>query len=172
LNNLAIGEYIVYFKVRDAKGSLSNEVSINIVVLPDPDAENNPPTSEAGGPYSGFVNYSVVFDGSGSSDPDTGDTLSYSWYFGDGSSGEGVTVSHKYNQSGIFTVRLTVIDSYGEQSISETSVNITLKPVENTTNGNDGGGGKGKDKGIPGFEIIVLVFCISLLILFWKKKQR
>ncbi len=41
---------------------------------------NHPPVADAGGPYTGYEGSAVVFDGSGSSDPD-GDTLEYRWDF-------------------------------------------------------------------------------------------
>ncbi len=61
----------------------------------------------------------VTFDGSLSSDPDE-DELTYSWDFGDGSSGEGATVVHTYATSGIYQARLTVMDTSGAFDVSDT----------------------------------------------------
>lgn len=58
--------------------------------------------------YAG-VNEQVSFDGSGSSDPD-GAIDSWTWDFGDGGSGSGVTSTHKYSKPGTYRVRLTVRD--------------------------------------------------------------
>ena len=63
------------------------------------------------------------FDGGGSSDPDQ-DSLTYSWNFGDGSSGSGVTTTHVYNSAGTFSVTLTVSDGK-EQAITTGSVTVT-----------------------------------------------
>ena len=49
-------------------------------------------------------------DGSGSSDPD-GTIVDYSWDFGEGTMGSGVTASHTYAQAGTYTVTLTVTDN-------------------------------------------------------------
>jgi glucose/arabinose dehydrogenase len=61
---------------------------------------------------SGATPLTVNFDGSGSSDPD-GDALTYSWDFGDGSTGTGVKPSHTYTTKGHFTAMLTVSDGKG-----------------------------------------------------------
>ena len=53
------------------------------------------------------------FDGNGSSDPNE-DVLTYSWDFGDGSRGSGVTATHIYAAAGTYEVTLTVSDGSAE----------------------------------------------------------
>ena len=53
------------------------------------------------------------FDGSGSSDPNH-DALTYSWDFGDGTRGSGVTATHVYGTAGAYEVTLTVSDGSAE----------------------------------------------------------
>ena len=66
----------------------------------------------------------VTFNASGSYDPDTGDALKYSWDFGEGATGSGKIVEHKYNKAGRFTVILTVTD--GKVNSTDTLV-VTVK---------------------------------------------
>ena len=56
----------------------------------------------------------VNFDGSGSYDPD-GTIEAYSWDFGDGTSGTGITTTHTFSSSTdrTFSVKLTVTDNGG-----------------------------------------------------------
>lgn len=68
---------------------------------------NTAPTAVAGGPYLGAVNTSIAFDGSASSDPE-GDSLAYTWDYGDGSTG--TASSYSYSTADIYTVCLTVND--------------------------------------------------------------
>ncbi len=85
---------------------------------------NRAPSAHVGGPYNGEEDASIAFDGRGSTDPD-GDPLTYSWDFGDGSKpGNGDTPSHTYENSGAFTVTLTVSDGRGGQNSRTTSVAI------------------------------------------------
>lgn len=47
----------------------------------------------------------------------------YTWDFGDGTSGTGKTVSHTYSNVGPFTVTLTTTDNYGSRDTTSSSVN-------------------------------------------------
>ena len=65
----------------------------------------------------------VNFDGTGSRDPDGG-TLTYTWNFGDGSTGSGATPSHPYTSPGIYNVTLTVTDNDGLISMDTMEVTV------------------------------------------------
>ncbi len=71
----------------------------------------------------GFV-YSVNADASASYDVDTGDTLTYFWDFGDGTTSSGVTASHVYSSAGNYTVSLVVTDNKGLSSTITQSINF------------------------------------------------
>jgi hypothetical protein len=70
---------------------------------------NEPPVADPGGPYLGAASLEIVFDGTGSSDPD-GDPLTYAWNFGDGNTGTGESPSHTYEFADIYYVCLIVND--------------------------------------------------------------
>jgi PKD repeat protein len=91
---------------------------------------NNPPTAVlTANPTSGPPPLTVNFDGSGSSDPDSGDHIaSYTFKFGDGQSvtQSTPTVSHTYSKAGTYAATLTVTDSHGAQSQNAAEVTITV----------------------------------------------
>ncbi|HVR75576.1 MAG TPA: PKD domain-containing protein, partial [Planctomycetota bacterium] len=60
-------------------------------------------------PPSGTVPIDVELSAAGSVDP-SGGTLTYKWDFGDGQTGEGLTVTHRYTTPGVVTVTLTATD--------------------------------------------------------------
>lgn len=66
----------------------------------------------------------VLFDASDTTDPE-GEAMSFAWDFGDGESDEGDVVEHRFLEKGIFTVKLTVVDSAGNEA--ESKVIITVK---------------------------------------------
>ncbi len=72
-----------------------------------------PPKAAINGPFTSNEGSSVSISGAGSSDPDAGQTLTYAWSFGDGSTGAGVSTTHTYADNGSYTVRLVVTDPLG-----------------------------------------------------------
>ncbi len=90
-----------------------------------PPPKNIPPTSNANGSYQGFVNQSISFDGSKSSDED-GEITEYSWNFGDGNKSSEESVNHIYLKPGNYTVKLTVTDDKDESSTDTTFANIII----------------------------------------------
>ena len=85
---------------------------------------NRPPTAVvAANPTSGPSPLAVDFDGSASSDPDAGDTLTYLWDFGDGSPTQTTTTpttTHTYSTNGTYTASLRVEDNHGAISDPDT----------------------------------------------------
>jgi len=79
----------------------------------------SPPTPQVGEP--------VVFDASGSRDPD-GSIVSYGWEFGDGTTGSGASASHAFSTPGSFLVRLTVIDNDGVSDSTGQTITVTETP--------------------------------------------
>ena len=83
-------------------------------------AGNNPPTASfTATPLGGPAPLLVNFDGSASSDPDAGNTLTYFWTFGDGTpetSTAVATTSHSYAANGNYVASLRVRDNNFEFS--------------------------------------------------------
>ncbi len=100
------GSYDARLRITDDDGAVS-VVSVTMTI-----DENRPPVAHAGDDAKSIPGETIIFDGSGSSDPD-GQTLTYLWDFGDGIFGNGKTSSHLYTNPGTFTVTLTVTDEGG-----------------------------------------------------------
>ena len=76
----------------------------------------------------------VQFNGSNSHDPDVGTNPgdgidSYTWSFGDGSTGSGARPSHNYTSAGTYTVTLTVTDKDKPPKSSTTAINVTVVSI-------------------------------------------
>jgi PKD repeat protein len=80
---------------------------------------NNPPTARPGGPYQ--AERTVTFDGSASTDVDNDVPLTYSWNFGDGTTGSGVSPTKTYRRNGTYTVTLVAKDALGLASAPATT---------------------------------------------------
>ncbi len=87
----------------------------------------------------------ITFDASLSYDEDD-DELTFSWDFGDGSIGEGETLTHTYSQEGEYYVKLSVSDSI-DTAYSHDSIEINKK-----------------GRNIWPFIILILTFVIAVLI--------
>lgn len=91
---------------------------------------SNPVAVATASPMSGSAPLTITFDGSESSDPDSGDVLSYSWNFGDGSPvATGVSKTHTYNNAGQYVAELTVSDSSGETDVDSINIAAGNPPV-------------------------------------------
>jgi glucose/arabinose dehydrogenase/PKD repeat protein len=91
-------------------------------------AANQPPRAVATGtPTTGAAPLTVRFDGSGSSDPDAGDSLSYAWDLdGDGQYDDSniVAPSYTYTSQGVYTASLRVTDTKGASSTAAVTINV------------------------------------------------
>jgi hypothetical protein len=72
----------------------------------------------------------VTFDASLSIDPD-GDIVSYFWDFGDGFTGNGITINHSFSEADNFTVALTVTDNNGLTGVYSKVVSVELNTICN-----------------------------------------
>ncbi|MCK4947724.1 MAG: S8 family serine peptidase [Candidatus Aureabacteria bacterium] len=93
---------------------------------------NQPPVADAGIDQTVLVDDLVVFDGSGSIDPD-GSIVDYIWDFGDGAIGLGITPAYSYSVADDYTVVLTVTDNNGavdtDSCIVTVNDNIIIPPA-------------------------------------------
>ena len=104
------GTYQGKLTVTDNSGTKNNQASdeINIIV-------NEKPLADAGPDQTAAAGQELVFDGSASRDLD-GKIAEYHWDFGDGQSASGMSTSHRYSTSGLFTARLMVKDNTGQDA--------------------------------------------------------
>jgi hypothetical protein len=91
-------------------------------------------------PSSGPAPLVVTLDGSASSDPDAGDTLNYTFDFGDGSAPvtqSTTSVVHSYNSAGTFTASLTVQDQFGFANTATAQVTVIDVPTSDCMEDDD-----------------------------------
>lgn len=103
-------------------------VPSNVPLPYDPPVAGDP-VAIPGGTYTGNVGVPITFDGSGSYDSDGGAIASYTWDFGDGTTGTGMTAKHTYAAAGEYIVTLTVVDNEGVSNTNSTKATISAGAV-------------------------------------------
>lgn len=112
------GTFTATVSVRDWKSSVSESVSVTVFI------PNRAPTIASSAKASPNVVYTlqeIAF--AVAADDADGDTLTYAWDFGDGSSALGAESTHAYDSAGTYTVSVTVSD--GEKAVAE-SIEVTV----------------------------------------------
>ncbi len=124
------GTYTVTLTVTDTSalsGTATTKATVAAVAA-------TPPVANPGGPYTGYLSTPLMFNGSGSSDPQ-GETLTYSWNFGDSGTSSSTNPQHTYTASGTYTVTLTVTDTSGLSGTATTTATVAaneaVAPVAN-----------------------------------------
>jgi len=117
------GTYTANVTVTD-HASQTNTASTSITVLP-----GEPPVAKSGGPYLTNEDIPTRFNARASTD-DYGIRW-YGWDFGDGESivTRNPWVDHRYTQSGVYTVTLTVTDFAGHSASDSTTATVSADPV-------------------------------------------
>ncbi|MEV7431806.1 PKD domain-containing protein [Nocardioides sp. NPDC092400] len=111
--------------------SVSRSMLFSVVIDPGTDATetNEAPTAEF---FAGCSGLTCEFDAGDSFDPDE-DQLTYTWDFGDGTTGDGVDPSHTYATNGQRTVKLTVSDGVLSDEATRTVATSPVNPAPGHT---------------------------------------
>jgi len=102
---------------------LSNRADIVIRVENVNDPPEAKPIIHAGGVHNLTVTLST-----GEAYDEDGDELNYTWDFGDGKGGSGLSIDHTYSQAGNYSVILTVSDGITSTSVSK-SISVSFEPT-------------------------------------------
>lgn len=93
------------------------------VTITDSQEINKPPVASFTYSKNGDI---VTFNASSSSDPD-GNIVNYSWDFGDGSKGNGITTDHQFsNDISEYNITLSLLDNSGGVSILQKKYNYEI----------------------------------------------
>jgi PKD repeat protein len=116
--------------------------SSHSVVLSIQPTINQPPVAQTQQNIEGTQNSPLTFSASGSYDPD-GSIAEYTWDFGDGKTGNGVTPTHTYTAEGEYMATLTITDDQGATGTTTCNViiNAPTSPPPSGGSGFIGGGG-------------------------------
>ncbi|MBE3121415.1 MAG: PKD domain-containing protein [Thermoplasmata archaeon] len=139
------GNYSVTLQVIDDYGqsdSQTNSITINEKPIAD---FSYSPTAPSTANNIQFTDTSTDTDGT---------VTSWSWDFGDGTTGSiGENPTHQYQKAGTYDVKLQVTDNNGATDLKTISVTI-------------------KEKGIPGFEVSIVIGAIALIFLCKRYRKK
>ncbi|MFW6111830.1 MAG: PKD domain-containing protein [Candidatus Bipolaricaulota bacterium] len=119
------GKYSATLEVVD-NDDLTGTDSLTINVQETQSENESPSAKMSATPETGTAPLTVEFSAEESSDPD-GEIESYEWEFGDGTTGRGPVVNHRYEQAGNYNIRLSVIDD--RDGTGSTEKTITIDPA-------------------------------------------
>ncbi|CAM2065895.1 PKD domain-containing protein [Sulfidibacter corallicola] len=124
------GLYTVSFTATDSLGVPSVADTVMVRVSDRPDASIDAPV----GPQTVARGEALTFGATGS-DPDDSTPLTYLWDFGGGAANIGVEDpgSVQFNTNGMFTVTLTVTDSFGLEDLTPPTLTVTVTDAPNGT---------------------------------------
>ncbi len=120
------GLYKVKLSVDDNSGMQCSKTSQIIQV-----EVNSAPEADLAAKDSSCVDKDIVFNATKSSDPDK-DKLTFTWDFGDGTTGSGSELKHSYTKGGLYKVTLFVDDGKNSNCSGATKVhyvNVNTPPV-------------------------------------------
>jgi PKD repeat protein len=116
----AAGTYPVVLTATDEWGATSTSTASVTIGVP---AANRAPVPVLNAPS--CAGLSCNFSAVGSTDPDTGDTLTYRWDFQDGTaSSTAAAPAHTFPAAGTYQVRLTVTDGWGASQTVTREVSV------------------------------------------------
>ena len=89
-----------------------------------------PVATASASPATGTAPLQVLFDGSGSNDPES-DAMTWEWDFGDDSAHSSQeSPVHTYSEPGVYEAVLTVTDAHGDSDSATVAVEATVKPPD------------------------------------------
>jgi PKD repeat protein len=132
-----LGPHTVSVRVSGVHGT--GEGTRTVIVRSAPPPQLRPHASFSSQPPSPFAGEDVSFDAGSSSDPNPSASIaSYIWRFGDGHTGTGLTVTHRYAEHGTYHAELLVADTRGASAtaVHEIVIREAPGPIPTPTTGN------------------------------------
>ena len=117
---MSLGRHVLYLRAQDTTGQWGALSSVFLQVVDE--AGNQAPVAR----FTASCNaLTCFFDAATSYDSD-GSIVEYLWQFGDGTSAEGVAVSHQFSQAGQYAVTLTIRDDVSPSTNASQTQNVSI----------------------------------------------